>query len=523
MSNFDDLTSFFVFGDSLSDTGNSFAITMGAIPPDPPYASGRFSNGLVAVEYLAENLEFEIDPYYDNEVGNNFAVGGATTGSRNSNNDNIALFLPGVTLPGLTAQIDSFEDSLADANAAPDALYLVWAGPNNFLDYLGGGVPDDPAILLQEGINNYVNNLNRLIDLGAKNIVVPNMASLGRLPFSAEFAAEATAITIAYNGGLALALDNLDLEDNSSVEILEVDLFSSNEAIAANPEQFGLSNISDPLLLSGLYPTKTSGFFFWDMFHPTTEAHTLFADTLEQTIRGDITQLSFNHIVGTANTDLIFGTQESDNVDGLAESDFIWGRNGDDRLEGWGGNDLILGGRGNDIIDGGEGGDYLWGGIGDDLLFGSGGNDYVRGHQDRDILIGGDGNDYLWGGSEEDYVLGSNGEDFLWGDRGNDILNGGGGRDVLWGGYGDDLIDGGAGDDILSGNEGTDTFELTANFGTDTITDFDLGSDRLMLYGGLGFADLSFSDHNISVATTNEILAVLSGVDTTTLTESNFI
>ena len=30
-------------------------------------------------------------------------------------------------------QIDSFEHSLRDGQADPDALYLVWAGSNNFL------------------------------------------------------------------------------------------------------------------------------------------------------------------------------------------------------------------------------------------------------------------------------------------------------------------------------------------------------------------------------------------------------
>ncbi len=32
-----------VFGDSLSDVGNVFALTGGTVPPDPPYFQGRFS------------------------------------------------------------------------------------------------------------------------------------------------------------------------------------------------------------------------------------------------------------------------------------------------------------------------------------------------------------------------------------------------------------------------------------------------------------------------------------------------
>jgi phospholipase/lecithinase/hemolysin len=519
-----DYTQIFVFGDSLSDNGNSFALTFGAIPPAPPYDSGRFSNGLVAVEYLAEDLGLTLDPYYDNGVGNNFAVGAAKTGTGNSNNDDIAPFLPGVTLPGLTGEIDDFESSLNNGNANADALYVVWAGPNDFLDYLGGGVPADPAVLIEDGVDNIVDNVNRLTDLGAKNLVVPNMPSLGTLPFSAEFQDEATAISIAYNGGLSLAFDNLDLGgDSLETEVVEVDLFTANETIAANPEQFGLSNATDPLLLSGLNPTETTGFFFWDIFHPTTEAHALFAETIEQTISGKIPQPTFNDTVGTAERDFVFGTQAEDNIDGLAGNDLIFGLNGDDRIEGWAGNDLLLGNQGNDIIDGGDDLDYIWGGVGDDLLFGGGGNDWILGDRGKDILIGGEDRDYLRGGYDDDYLLGGDGEDSLWGSQGNDTINGGGGSDIIRGNEGDDLIDGGAGDDILFGNAGADIFELTPDFGTDQIVDFQAGRDRLMLSGGLIFGDLSFNDYDISVTATDETLTILSGVDTTILAESDFI
>ncbi len=233
MLNLNDITQIVVFGDSLSDSGNSFALTGGIIPPAPPYYSGRFSNGPVALEYLAEDLELALDLYYDDEEGNNFAVGGARTGTGNSNNDDIAPFLPDVTLPGLANQIDAFASSIDPGNADPDALYVVWAGPNDFLDYLGGSIPADPAVLIEQGFTNLVDGVTRLTDLGAENLVVPNMPSLGRLPFSAEFPGEATAISIAFNGGLSLALDNLELvADPAEAQVIEVDLFSTTEAIA---------------------------------------------------------------------------------------------------------------------------------------------------------------------------------------------------------------------------------------------------------------------------------------------------
>ena len=524
MSNLNNYSQIFVFGDSLSDSGSSFALTLGAIPPEPPYFSGRFTNGLVTVEYLSENLGLTLDPYYDDGAGNNFAVGGATTGTDNTNNDDIAPFLPGVTLPGVSEQINDYEHSLEDGHADPDALHIVWVGPNDFLDYLGDVVTADPAVLLEAGIDNTVNNVTRLANLGAENIVVPNMPSLGRLPFSAKFQDEATALTIAYNGSLSLALDNFDLSETSlETEVIEVDLFMANENIVANPEQFDLNNVTDPLLLSGLDPAETTGFFFWDAFHPTTEAHALFAETIAQTINGEIAQPIFDDFVGTAEQDLISGTEVEDNIDGLAGDDLIFGGDGSDRLEGWSGKDSLFGDRGDDIIDGGEDDDLIFGGDGDDLLFGSQGNNTILGDRGKDILVGGGDRDYLLGGSDADYLLGGAGDDLLLGKVGNDTLNGGDGNDLVSGGLGDDLIDGGAGEDTLFGDEGADIFELTPSFGTDLIEDFQASSDLLMLSGGLSFGDLSFNNSDISLTATDETLATLSGIDTTTLTESDFI
>ena len=81
------------FGDSLSDTGNLFAVTSNPFnaallalffpeldPPIPsaPYYNGRFSNGPVWVERLAVRLALET-PLPSENGGGNYAVGGATT------------------------------------------------------------------------------------------------------------------------------------------------------------------------------------------------------------------------------------------------------------------------------------------------------------------------------------------------------------------------------------------------------------------------------------------------------------
>ena len=69
------ITSLYVFGDSLSDSGNAFLLT-GGFPP-APYAQ-RASNGPVAVERLAFDLGLTLVPAALG--GTNYAVVGATTG-----------------------------------------------------------------------------------------------------------------------------------------------------------------------------------------------------------------------------------------------------------------------------------------------------------------------------------------------------------------------------------------------------------------------------------------------------------
>lgn len=127
----------------------------------------------------------------------------------------------------------------------------------------------------------------------------------------------------------------------------------------------------------------------------------------------------------------------------------------------------------------------------------------------------------LIGGKGKDTLHGNNGDDTLIGGKGKDTLIGNNGDDTLIGGKGKDLLVGGAGDDVLTGGKGRDTFVLAEGEGTDTITDFSC-CDRIGLSGGLSFEDLSFLGSSIILASTHEILATLTDVDTINLTKNKF-
>jgi Ca2+-binding RTX toxin-like protein len=199
------------------------------------------------------------------------------------------------------------------------------------------------------------------------------------------------------------------------------------------------------------------------------------------------------------------GTNTTESTDG---DDTITGSASDDVLRGKKGNDLIFSFDGNDWINGNQGNDLTDGGIGDDTLY------------------GGKGFDILTGGAGNDFIFGNRGEDILSGQKADDTLYGGQGNDILLGGEGNDFLSGDLGDDTLVGEVGSDRFLLSINSGIDTIDDFEVGQDLLVLANGLTFSQLTIAQDSgatlIRFAQTGEILASLTGVSANSISAANF-
>ncbi len=203
----------------------------------------------------------------------------------------------------------------------------------------------------------------------------------------------------------------------------------------------------------------------------------------------------------------------NDILRGNAAANVLVGNGGDDWLMGKGGADTLNGGNGTDtasyreatagvtaslasnsgsageaagdrfigieILEGSNFSDTLSGGNAWDTLNGLGGSDTLNGGNGNDTLNGGDGNDTLEGGNGADTLNGGNDNDVLRGGNDNDTLNGGAGNDTLDGGNADDRLNGGAGDDTLTGGNGPDLFLFSDLGGTDVITDFRRGQDKV--------------------------------------------
>ena len=239
----------YAFGDSLTDTGNFFDLT--GEPPEP-YFQGRLSNGYVWIEYLSKYLGIN-----DDDV-TNYAFAGATTGRDNTYD------IPDVAdFPGLQDQLDFFESGLQGEQADPDALYVVWAGANDF--FVNGASPETIGTAIQ----NLVLAVQRLHFAGAKHILVLNLPDLGRTPFGRATDPEGLSfLTSIFNSELSNALDQIS---SLGISTIRVDVVEVLNSIEANPKRYGFSNVTDSYLDTG--EGDPNQYLYWDSVHPTTRGH----------------------------------------------------------------------------------------------------------------------------------------------------------------------------------------------------------------------------------------------------------
>ncbi|MCU0547436.1 MAG: hypothetical protein MUE44_35620 [Oscillatoriaceae cyanobacterium Prado104] len=229
-------------------------------------------------------------------------------------------------------------------------------------------------------------------------------------------------------------------------------------------------------------------------------------------------------LIGSNRPNLIFALGGNDTVIGQSGSDTIYGENSELNSSNLTGRDLIYGSAGSDMLFGNRGEDSISGGQGNDIVYGGQDNDLIHGDSGSDSLYGNLGNDSICGAEGEDLINGNEGQDYLCGSQGKDTLYGGSENDTLIGENGKDWLFGGAGSDLLAGGNGSDCFVLQLNSSTDTIADFQVGTDRLVLAGGLTFQQLRITQGNggALISANSQVLAVLNGVNASQITGRNF-
>ncbi|HEX5047808.1 MAG TPA: SGNH/GDSL hydrolase family protein [Gammaproteobacteria bacterium] len=314
----------FVLGDSLSDVGNAAGaadnlLGVTVVPPtvglcnpadvfvtprpcdDLFFRRSRVSDGPVAVEQLATHFQLpELAPSLHllprrPAAGTNYAVAGAT--ARGSG-------------PGdLARQVDAL--LIDHARLAPDALYVVMIGGNDALDALKTAAAGGPAAtaageaIATAAVVAIGASVERLLDLGARRLVVANVPDLASLPGvrtraraaadEAAVLAAATLIADTFDRELDARLDQIDAKrqwDAPTAPVTRFDLRAALRAAQVAIESGG-GDATEACFSSDLYrhspnaervfdpdcapeatgPPRFARFVFWDDIHPTGAAH----------------------------------------------------------------------------------------------------------------------------------------------------------------------------------------------------------------------------------------------------------
>lgn len=277
-----------VFGDSLSDPGNAFALTGQfskrpfSLIPDAPYARGgmHFSNGKTWSEVLAKDLHLPSGPAFRNFLRfSNYAVGGARARS--------------VTGADLTDQVSLYLDKHG-SSADPNALYVILIGGNDIRDAIVA-LQSDPSgatsgQIMQQAVTSVADNLQSLAAAGAHYFLIGNAPNLAQVPAVALQGKPVTTVaqilSEEYNTGLQGVVSTMT--QAFSLDVAHLDMYALLQSLETDPQQIGLTNVTDTCIHPGVIAhavcRDTDDYLFWDGIHPTHSVHVFLANQALQAL-----------------------------------------------------------------------------------------------------------------------------------------------------------------------------------------------------------------------------------------------
>jgi len=261
------------FGDSISDVGNAIRESASGMCSGcglPPYGqtfskepTGRCSDGLLIVDYIAQALKLPLLSPYDDKQGNfcngaNFAVAGATALNASTLAAKNFPRPPSSLLP----QFDNFQSHLTTICQNPAeckeklgrALFLVGEiGGNDYNGAAWAGKPmEELRALVPEVVQTIIQVVNNVIGLGGKRIIVPGNFPIGCMTiYLARFKTndptkydeikclkEWNDFSAFHNDNLQQALNGIQA-NNPSVSIVYIDYFSALTSLLKNAASLG--------------------------------------------------------------------------------------------------------------------------------------------------------------------------------------------------------------------------------------------------------------------------------------------
>lgn len=263
----------YVFGDSLSDTGNVWRDSDFETPQSPPFYEGRFADGPNWTDVLPGLLDQPATP-----TMTVYAWGGGRSGH-------------GPLVPGVLDQIDTFSAAAPPVDA--NSLGVIFIGTNDYIhgayDYWAAGeqpaAENDPMVT--EVLANMETAVTRLAEAGIRRVMIVNVPPFDRFPWPIldEIRGESRALLEQHNERLPAELQRWSEETGVALRL--VDYWSLVNAMMDSPEQWGLRDVEGVCFSAELVPCDDpEGTLFTDGIHPNSTSHRHLAEAMAAALEG---------------------------------------------------------------------------------------------------------------------------------------------------------------------------------------------------------------------------------------------
>ncbi|KAJ3672096.1 hypothetical protein LUZ60_006817 [Juncus effusus] len=306
---------FFIFGDSLVDSGNNNYLATTARADAWPYGidhpshlpSGRFCNGLTVPDLISEELGAEsVLPYLSPDLDGEKLLAGANFASAGVGvlNDTGFQFMDIIRIMKQLEYFEQYQDRLSAiigteqaARLVNKGLVLITIGGNDFVNnyYLVPFSARSREFALIDYvpyvISEFKKVLARIYELGARRVLVTGMGPVGCAPAElaqrsrdGECDPELQRVPDLWNPQLLKMLSELNSQIGSDV-FISINAHKSQMNFFSNPQQFGFETAKIACCGQGPYNglglctmfsnvcANRDAYVFWDAFHPSERAN----------------------------------------------------------------------------------------------------------------------------------------------------------------------------------------------------------------------------------------------------------
>ncbi|KAG6502599.1 GDSL esterase/lipase At5g55050-like [Zingiber officinale] len=292
----------FVFGDSTVDVGNNNFLPSGAPKADHPHygvdfpdhiPTGRFSNGLLAVDFVAHaaGIHRSPPPFLSLDPNSFYPMPGVSFASAGCG----VLDTTGTDVLTMTQQIKDFSTFVGNLTAAEGAqaaatflsksLFYISVGSNDLFKFS----------LIADVLFEFEGQLRSIYKLGARKFAVVGTGLLGCTPSSrvrvlgGACSTDLNYLSLRYKNATRALLDLLAVE-LEGFKFSFSDFFEMCSLVLSDPQQYGITelaaaccgsgslNAEGPCIPNATYCDDRKQYVSWDGIHPTQVMYALAAE-----------------------------------------------------------------------------------------------------------------------------------------------------------------------------------------------------------------------------------------------------